>query len=139
MKISMFLLTNLVVRNMEISMFLATISSNTLIRRNMEMSMFLATIPLNQLRRRNMEIFMFLLTSFVARNMEFPCFLRQSWLKRTWKLLTRSAWKFPLSTFYRKDILKILIFLTDCLSFCKEESFEAFQLQKKHGFRHFCT
>ena len=97
----------------------------------MEISMFLATICFNQLRRRNMEIFMFLLTSFVARNMKFPCSLRQDWLKRTWKLLTRSAWKFPLSTFYRKDILKILIFLTDCLIFCKEESFEAFQLQKK--------
>ena len=129
MKISMFLLTNLVVRNMEISMFLATISFNKLIRRNVEISMFLATIPFNQLRRGNMEIFMFF----------FPCTLRQSWLKKTWKLLTRSAWKFPLSTFYRKDILKILIFLTDCLIFCKEESFEAFQLQKNYGFGHFCT
>ena len=62
---------------------------------------------------------------------KFPCSLRQSWLKRTWKLLNRFAGKFPLSTFDRKDILKILIFWPDCLIFCKAASFEAFQLQKK--------
>ena len=125
----MFLkLTSFVGRNTEISTFLATNPFNKLIRRSMEISIFLATIPFKKLRRR---IFMFLkLTNFLARNVKISTFLATKLVKRNMVTFNQICLKISTFYFFRKNMLKILIFLTECSIFGKEEFFEAFQLQK---------